>query len=114
MSSLMPTPFTSKGVGSAIPASKLGGVATWTIAVPGTTVADTIISGTTVPGTTVEHMTKAITGFLAPSSSSGSTVSTSSKGAAVGSGGDARRGIHGPVTGLIVASTGFVCGFLGL
>ncbi|KAJ9211698.1 hypothetical protein DTO166G4_6705 [Paecilomyces variotii] len=58
----LPTPWTSKGVGSAIPASILGAPATYTVTIPGTTrpesiipaetVAATTLNGTRVPGTT--------------------------------------------------------------
>ncbi|GAD92901.1 endosomal integral membrane protein [Paecilomyces variotii No. 5] len=58
----LPTPWTSKGVGSAIPASILGAPATYTMTIPGTTrtesiipaetVADSTINGVSVPGTT--------------------------------------------------------------
>ncbi|KAL2214796.1 hypothetical protein M432DRAFT_554792 [Thermoascus aurantiacus ATCC 26904] len=58
----LPSPWTSKGVGSAIPASELGAPATFTTTLPGTTrhpstvpaqtVAATTIDGSAVPGTT--------------------------------------------------------------
>lgn len=49
----LPTPWTSKGVGSAIPASILGAPATYTITVPGTTRAGSIIPAETIAATTV-------------------------------------------------------------
>lgn len=92
----MPTPYTSAGVGSAIPASALGGEATYTTTIPGTTVEPTtvapqtvaasVISGstavpattkpaTTIPGTTVAPKVLTIT---KPVSATGTTSATPS------------------------------------
>ena len=77
----IPTPWTSKGVGTAIPASQLGGLITYTTTVPGGTVApSTVVAQTismtggygltlnatttpasTVPGTSQPPMTAVIT-----------------------------------------------------
>ena len=45
---ILPTPFTSKGVGSAIPASELGGAETYT-----TTIVGAVVPATTIPASTV-------------------------------------------------------------
>ncbi|KAL2005553.1 hypothetical protein VTN00DRAFT_10046 [Thermoascus crustaceus] len=50
----LPSPWTSKGVGSAIPASALGAPATYTTTVPGTTRHPSTIPAETVPATTVD------------------------------------------------------------
>ncbi|KAI9811055.1 MAG: hypothetical protein M1827_005637 [Pycnora praestabilis] len=59
----LPTPYTSAGVGSAIPATALGAGATYTTIIPGTTISPTTVpgetesalvnSGTTIPATTL-------------------------------------------------------------
>ncbi|KAK2841661.1 hypothetical protein FQN49_006037 [Arthroderma sp. PD_2] len=60
----IPTQFTSKGVGTAIPGSELGGAATYTViegttrdptTIPATTIAESTKSGVVVPGTTVQE-----------------------------------------------------------
>ncbi|MCJ1382466.1 hypothetical protein MMC17_005579 [Xylographa soralifera] len=87
----LPTPFTSSGVGSAIPASDLGGLATYTITVPASTVQPMtvppeIISpvvlgsttiptvttdpATTIPGTTIPPTTFTVTTHVAATASS--------------------------------------------
>ncbi|MCJ1284637.1 hypothetical protein MMC26_003972 [Xylographa opegraphella] len=87
----LPTPFTSSGVGSAIPASELGGLATYTVTVPASTVQPTtlppeIISpvvlgsttiptattdpATTIPGTTIPPTTFTVTTHVAATASS--------------------------------------------
>ncbi|KAI9876323.1 MAG: hypothetical protein M1830_006763 [Pleopsidium flavum] len=53
----MPTPYTSAGVGSAIPASILGGEATYTTTIPGTTVEPTTIPAQTVPASVASGST---------------------------------------------------------
>ncbi|KAI9672875.1 MAG: hypothetical protein M1829_004425 [Trizodia sp. TS-e1964] len=79
----LPTPFTSKGVGSAIPASALGGGATYTTtitttSVSATTVPATVISGSTIPATTIQSSiiaTKVVT-TTSPAASTPSTGSS--------------------------------------
>ncbi|MCJ1296378.1 hypothetical protein MMC34_007944 [Xylographa carneopallida] len=87
----LPTPFTSSGVGSAIPASDLGGLATYTVTVPASTIQPTtlppeVISpvvlgsstiptattdpATTIPGTTIPPTTFTVTTHLAATASS--------------------------------------------
>ncbi|KAK2749114.1 hypothetical protein FQN55_003816 [Onygenales sp. PD_40] len=63
----MPQPWTSKGVGSAIPGSELGDLATYTTTIPGTTrgastipastIAATTVSGSVIPATTIPATT---------------------------------------------------------
>ena len=64
----MPTPYTASGVGSAIPASALGGLATYTNTDPGTTTASMTLqpsvaitsfteTATTIPGHTINGTT---------------------------------------------------------
>jgi hypothetical protein len=110
MGSLMPTPWTSTGVGSAIPASALGGIATWTTVIEGTTVEASVASGSTVPGTTVAPVTTTVTGFEETAASTGTAKSTSSKGAAASGG----HGAEKWVTGIAVTVTGLLCVVLGL
>ncbi|MCJ1323318.1 hypothetical protein MMC15_008674 [Xylographa vitiligo] len=87
----LPTPFTSSGVGSAIPASELGGLATYTVTVPASTIQPTtlppeVISpvvlgsttiptattdpATTIPGTTIPPTTFTVTTHVAATASS--------------------------------------------
>jgi hypothetical protein len=89
----LPTPYTSSGIGSAIPASALGDEATYTTTIPGTTVEGktlapvttspvvitgnpgttintvTTIPATTIPGTTIPPKTLTITTHIAGSTS---------------------------------------------
>lgn len=85
----IPTPYTSAGVGSAIPASALGGEATFTFTITiagttlqGTTLAPTTISvggsvstapGTTVAASTVTPVTSVVTSAVTAGGSSSST-----------------------------------------
>ncbi|MCJ1417554.1 hypothetical protein MMC32_003898 [Xylographa parallela] len=87
----LPTPFTSSGVGSAIPASDLGGLATYTVTVPASTVQPTTVPpevispvvlgsttiptattdpATTIPGTTIPPTTFTVTTHVAATASS--------------------------------------------
>ncbi|KAA6410196.1 MAG: hypothetical protein FRX48_05617 [Lasallia pustulata] len=50
----LPTLYTSAGVGSAIPASELGGIATYTTTIPGTTVEPTTLPAQTVTVVTTQ------------------------------------------------------------
>ncbi|KAK2809684.1 hypothetical protein FQN50_003528 [Emmonsiellopsis sp. PD_5] len=97
----MPQPWTSKGVGSAIPGSELGDRATYTTTIPGTTrdpitipastIASTTVSGsvipattipaTTVPGTTVPPTTLTTTG---PQKTGGADIGAVPRGALMG------------------------------
>ena len=66
----VPTPFTGTGVGSAIPATALGGLATYTLTLAGTTVAPTTVSGSVVEqGTTMAPSTTTVT-TIAPAGAS--------------------------------------------
>ena len=87
----LPTPFTSSGIGSAIPASDLGGLATYTVTVPASTVQPTTVPpevispvvlgsttiptattdpATTIPGTTIPPTTFTVTTHVAATASS--------------------------------------------
>ncbi|MCJ1398037.1 hypothetical protein MMC11_001234 [Xylographa trunciseda] len=87
----LPTPFTSAGVGSAIPASDLGGLATYTVTVPASTIQPTTLPpevvspvvlgsttiptattdpATTIPGTTIPPTTFTVTTHVAATASS--------------------------------------------
>ncbi|MCJ1408791.1 hypothetical protein MMC19_002867 [Ptychographa xylographoides] len=94
----LPTPFTSAGVGSAIPASALGALATFTITVPGSTIQPTVLTPSevftpvvigsttiissqlepaiTIPGTTIAPTTYTVTSHLPATASSTGGAST--------------------------------------
>ncbi|KAK2749397.1 hypothetical protein FQN57_006329 [Myotisia sp. PD_48] len=109
----LPTPWTSKGEGSAIPGSELGGQATYTTTlegstrapstIPGTTIAPTTINGSEMPGTTIPPSTIPGTTFEAMTLTvtNGDASSTSSK-----AGADSTRHQLG--------SSGLLSSFLGL
>ena len=90
----IPTPWTSSGIGTAISASRVGQLATYTTTIPGTVIAPsavtaqtitpsygniTIISATTIPGTSLPPVTTTVTtagsGLTPTSSNMGRTSS---------------------------------------
>ncbi|MCJ1298708.1 hypothetical protein MMC08_001498 [Hypocenomyce scalaris] len=97
----VPTPYTSSGIGSAIPASQLGGEATYTTTIPGTTIQPSTVAAqtvtatsvvgdstvvvatteaaSTIPGTTIapttETFTKAVAATVAPKKGAANNVS---------------------------------------
>ena len=85
----VPTPYTGTGVGSAIPITALGGLATYTLTLPATTVAPTTVGTTVISATTVPPSTTTIT-TMAPagtSSSKGGAAAPTHLAAAAGAAG---------------------------
>lgn len=69
----MPTPFTSKGVGSAIPASALGGAATYTTVISGSVGGGTVIPAQTFTASVVNGSTVAPQSTIAATTIPGTT-----------------------------------------
>ena len=99
----VPTPYTGTGVGGAIPATALGGRATYTLTLPATTVAPSSARGTLVPGTTRSAATTLVTTGAAGAGAGDSSAGAAAAAPTPGVGVAAAAGLAGVLLVVVVA-----------